>query len=279
MVVITKQFVMRRSSLFLFLFSMLTISAVFTWSACSGDGGGVNIFSVEDDKMLGMQLRDEILANPQEFPVLDEVQYASAYGYLNDVVDDILASGEVRYAEAFAWETRIIENDTVLNAFAAPGGYIFVYTGLIKFLEKKDDFVGVMGHEMAHADRRHSTQQLTQQYGVAVLLELLVGNNESLLGNVLGSLLTLKFSRDDEAEADEYSVIYLCDTEYAANGAASFFEALLNMGVATPPQFLSTHPSPDNRVADINAEADSRGCDTTFDSNDQEWEAFKASLP
>lgn len=268
---------MRKS--ILFFLSALAISITLTWSACKGDGGGVNIFSVEDDKMLGMQLRDEILANPQEFPVLNEAQYASAYNYLDGIVDDILASGEVRYADEFDWETRIIDNDTVLNAFAAPGGYIFVYTGLIKFLDEKDDFVGVMGHEMAHADRRHSTQQLTQAYGVAVLLELLVGNNENLLADVVGSLLTLKFSRDDEAEADEYSVIYLCETEYAANGAASFFEALLNMGVSTPPQFLSTHPSPDNRVTDINAEADSRGCDTAFDSNDQEWEAFKASLP
>ena len=261
------------------MFSVLAISIALTWSACKGDGGGINLFSVEDDKMLGMQLRDEILANPQEFPVLDEVQHASAYSYLNGIVDDILASGQVRYADEFLWEARIINNDTVLNAFAAPGGYIFVYTGLIKFLDEKDDFVGVMGHEMAHADRRHATRQLTQAYGVAVLLELLVGNNQSLAGDVLGSLLSLKFSRDDESEADEYSVIYLCGTEYAANAAASFFEKLINLGAASPPQFLSTHPNPGNRVMDINAEADSRGCDTAFNSNDQEWEAFKRSLP
>ncbi len=268
---------MRKLSLFLFSIFLVTIT--LTSSGCGGDGGGVNIFSVEDDKMLGMQLRDEILSNPQEYPVLDEGQYASSYSYLNEIVDDILTSEDIRYKEEFAWETYIIDNDTVLNAFAAPGGYMFVYTGLIKYLDAKDDFAGVMGHEMAHADRRHSTQQLTQQYGVAVLLELLLGNDQNLLRDVLGALVTLKFSRDDEAEADEYSVIYLCDTQYAANGAAGFFEQLLNMGVATPPQFLSTHPNPGNRVADINAVADSRGCDTAYDSNDQEWEGFQNGLP
>ena len=155
---------------------------------------------------------------------------------------------------------------------------MFVYTGLIKFLDEKDDFVGVMGHEMAHADLRHSTNQLTTQYGFGFLLQLITGGEPGQLEQVLASLLTLRFSRSDEAQADEFSVAYLCDTEYAANGAASFFEKLLALGGSRPPEFLSTHPSPDNRVADINAEADERGCDQTFDSDDTEWEAFQESL-
>jgi beta-barrel assembly-enhancing protease len=257
------------------------LTAIFTLPACDDDGrgGGVNIFSIEDDKQLGRDLRDEILANPQEFPVLNQGQNPDAYAYLQDIVDEILQSGEVKYADEFAWEVYLIDDPETLNAFAAPGGYIFVYTGLIKFLEEKDDFVGVMGHEIAHADLRHSTQQLTQQYGVATLLSLLLGQDSELLQNVLGSLLSLKFSRDDESQADEFSVIYLCQTEYAANGAASFFEKLVAQGTANPPEFLSTHPSPDNRVEDINMEAQDRNCDTSFDSDAQAWMDFQNSLP
>lgn len=265
-----------------FVALVVIASIVLLGNACKDDdgGGGINLFTVQDDIELGQQLRDEVLANPQEFPVLDEVQYASAYAYLQDIVDDILASGEVKYADEFEWEVRIIDDPETLNAFAAPGGYIFVYTGIIKFLEEKDDFVGVMGHEMAHADRRHSTQQLTQQYGVATLLGFLLGENQALVSDILGSLLSLKFSRDDESDADTYSVIYLCETEYAANGAASFFQKLIDEGAAgAVPEFLSTHPNPDNRVEDINMEASDRNCDTTFDSDQQEWMGFQNSLP
>lgn len=243
-------------------------------------GSGINLFSIQDDIELGAQLRNEILANPQEYPVLDESQYASAYAYLRGIRDDILASGEIAYDTEFPWEVYIIDQPDVLNAFAAPGGYIFVYSGLIKFLDEKDDFVGVMGHEMAHSDNRHSTQQLTQAYGVSVLLGFLLGQDQGLVADILNSLVNLRFSRDDETEADRFSVIYLCETEYAANGAASFFQKLIDQGATGgTPEFLSTHPNPDNRVEAINMQAEERNCDTTFDSNDQEWQAFQNSLP
>ena len=266
-----------------FAMLLIMVSIVLLSNACKDDeggGGGINLFTVQDDIELGQQLRDEVLSNPQEFPILEEAQYPDAYAYVRDIVNDILASGEVKYADEFDWEVRIINDPQTLNAFAAPGGYIFVYTGLIKFLDEKDDFVGVMGHEMAHADRRHSTQQLTQQYGVATLLGFLLGENQELISDILGSLLSLRFSRGDETEADRYSVIYLCETEYAANGAASFFQKLIDEGSAGGvPEFLSTHPSPDNRVEDINMEASDRNCDTTFDSDQQEWMDFQNSLP
>lgn len=240
--------------------------------------GDFNIFSIEDDKMLGLQLRDEILANPQEYPVIDRASNPSAYTYLEDIVDEILGSDEIIYKDEFAWEIYLIKDDSTLNAFAAPGGYIFVYSGLIKFLDEKDDFVGVLGHEIAHADKRHSTDQLTDQYGIATLLQFITGDDQGTLSQILSSLVTLKFSRSAEAEADMFSVAYLCDTKYAANGAASFFEKLLQEGAAQQPEFLSTHPNPDNRVEAINAEATERGCDQTFDSDDEAWQAFQQSL-
>jgi predicted Zn-dependent protease len=257
----------------------LLLALTLTLSAC--DDGDINLFSIQDDIALGAQLRDEVLANPQEYPILPRSQYPQAYNYLEDIRDDILASGQVRYADEFPWEVYLIDDPGTLNAFAAPGGYIFVYTGLIRFLDEKDDFVGVMGHEMAHADRRHSTDQLTKAYGISILLEVLLGNQANTqIADILASLVSLQFSRQDETEADTYSVIYLCGTEYAANGAASFFQKLTDQMGSTPvPEFLSTHPNPDNRVENINTQADERGCDTTFDSSESEWEAFQRSLP
>ena len=67
-------------------------------------------------------------------------------------------------------DLRIIHDDSTLNAFCTPGGYIYIYTGILKFLDSEDEFAGVLGHEIAHADLRHSTRQMTKQYGVQILL-------------------------------------------------------------------------------------------------------------
>ncbi len=255
------------------------VTGFFLFLTISCGDNGINIFSVDDEVNLGMQLRDEILADPEQFPVMDRNQYSGAYQYVESIVNDILASGEVQYKDEFIWEVHLIDDSEILNAFAAPGGYVFVYTGLMKFLDSKDDLAGVMGHEMAHADRRHATNQITKQYGISILLTLISGGDPGTLSQVLASLVGLQFSRDHETEADEYSVIYLCETAYAANAAASFFEKLTNEDSSNPPAFLSTHPNPENRVEKINMSAVDKGCDITFNSSQNEWENFQNSLP
>ncbi len=246
-------------------------------TACTEEGG-VNLFTVEDDMELGAQVHQEILADPATYPILDEDQYPEAYDHLYRIRDELLDTGEVDYADTFAWDAYIIHDDEVLNAFAAPGGYIYVYTGLIKYLDHEDHFSGVMGHELAHAAERHSTQQLTKVYGLATLIAAVLGEDPGLIAEIAAGLVSLSFSREAETEADEYSVYYLCETYWAANGTAGFFERLLEEGGAGTPEFLSTHPSSESRVEDINALAEELGCDTTL-LEDSEWADFLASLP
>jgi predicted Zn-dependent protease len=235
-------------------------------AACSDDGGlpDINLFTIEDDIALGQQLDDEIMSDPATFPVLDEDAYADAYAHLHDIRDEILASGEVAHADDFAWELKIIQDDATLNAFAAPGGFMYVYTGLIRFLEVEDHLAGVIGHEIAHAAERHTTDQLTELYGFELLLQVVLGEEPGLIGDIAATLASLQFSKLDETDADEHSVTYLCETRYAANGAAGFFEKLLEAegdGFQIP-EFLSTHPSSESRVEDINALAEELGCST-----------------
>lgn len=222
----------------------------------------VNVFTVQQDKELGAQLAQEIASNPQEYPILDPAQYPVAYSYMMDMRDQILSSPEVKFKNEFEWQLRIIQDDNTLNAFAAPGGYIYIYTGLMKYLDKVDHLAGVLAHEIAHADQRHSTSQLTKQYGLEILVSIASRNATSeQLGQIAAGLTQLGFSRADEADADEHSVEYLEDTRYACNGAAGFFEKLIASGqTSNTPAFLSTHPSPDNRVAEINNRADELGC-------------------
>ncbi len=254
-----------------------SFAILFSCNGCKDQG--FNIFSIEDDKQLGLQLQDEISANPGDYPVLSESQYSAAYAHLYRIRDSILNSGNVVHKDDFEWDLQIIQDDSVLNAFCAPGGYIYVYTGLIKFLDSEDQLAGVLAHEIAHADKRHSTEQLTKSYSISLLLQVVLGENAQLLSEIAQGLVSLKFSRSDESEADEYSVKYLCPTEYNAAGAAGFFDKLIQMEQAgATPQFLSTHPNPDNRVADMNVHKTDFGC-TGTETFDTRYQQLKNSLP
>lgn len=237
------------------------------------------LFSVEDEIKLGRQVAAEVEKDPKN-KILDEKKYPQAYAHLRRITNTILNSGQVKYKDQFVWQVKIIHNDSILNAFCAPGGFIYVYTGIIKFLDNEDQFAGVMAHEIAHADRRHATDNLMKAHGINLLLQLVLGkNSNNQIVQVANGLLNLKFSRNHENEADEYSVIYLCNTNYRSDGAAGFFEKMLSTGKGSQvPAFMSTHPNSENRIQNIRNAASQRKCKLN-PARDAKYEAFKKSLP
>ena len=259
----------------------LTLIASFTlFMSCGGGDDGLIFFSVEDDIELGKQVRDEIEADTS-FVILSDVEYPEAYEFIRAMRDQILLSDEIEYDSLFDWEVYLVHDDEVLNAFATPGGYIYIYTGLIKFLDRSDDLAGVLGHEIAHSDRRHSIRQLQAQIGISTLLAVALGEDpgklQEVVGAITGSLATLQFSRNNEAEADEYSVYYLSDTDYQCDGAKSFFEKLIEEDqTGSTPEFLSTHPDPAERVDDISTvAADIPSCTNKPEINQQTFLQLK----
>ncbi len=243
------------------------------------------VFSVENDVDLGRQTVQSIEEDPQKFPLLSEKDYPQAYRHLRQLVREIVKSKDIQYADLFAYDdVRIVHDDTVLNAFCAPGGFIYVYSGLIRYLDAEDHLAGVLGHEIGHAERRHSSLRLQKEYGTRKLLELAawspaVGLSDVVMAKMLTELTTLRYSRGQEAESDRLSVRYLADSDYACDGAAGFFEKLLGQGDdAAIPEFLSDHPDSKARALNIRKEAAKLGCST--DLGDQSaWLAFKSSLP
>ncbi len=259
---------------------LLLLSVSILQSACDRPP---NVFTVDQDKELGAQLALEIAGDPTTYPVLSESAYPVAYAYMEDMKNEILSSPEVKFKDDFVWQLKIIQDDNTLNAFAAPGGYIYVYTGLMKYLDKVDHLAGVLAHEIAHADQRHSTAQMTNQYGLETLVGVASGGDPGQLTTIAAGLTTLSFSRSFETDSDEHSVDYLQSTKYACNGAAGFFEKLEAQGQSSgTPAFLSTHPSPDNRIKKINERATSYGCSTALyhDTGDNgAYAAMLATLP
>jgi beta-barrel assembly-enhancing protease len=231
------------------------------------------------DVSLGKQVSTQIEKDPK-VKILNEKDYPAAYQYLQNITKNIIESGQVKNAKNFPWVVKIIHDDKTLNAFCTPGGFIYVYTGLIKFLDSEDHLAGVMGHEIAHADQRHSTKQMLENQGIQMVSEMVLGKNQNAIANIAKNLLALKFSRTDETDADKASVNYLCATMYQADGAAGFFDKLQQQGKAgSTPTFLSTHPSPANRVTNIRTDAARRQCKSQTVRRANTYPDFKNSLP
>jgi predicted Zn-dependent protease len=258
--------------------AVITIAII---SACGlinkeNKGQGFNLYTVEQDKELGAQVSQEIDSNPAEYPLLDSASNVEAYQMIYRVRDRILNSGKVTHKDNFQWRLRIIDNDSTLNAFCTPGGYIYIYTGILKFLDNESQLAGVMGHEIAHADKRHSTRQMTKMFGIQVLVDVLAGDR-ALLKDVTTAIIGLKNSREHETEADQYSVEYLCPTEYDAAGGGGFFQKIEEMGGSRQPEFLSTHPDPGKRIEHFNSAKVSLGC-TGSNNNTNEYKRIVSTL-
>ncbi len=262
-------------------FVILLMMALALGSCKKGDNTiPLTIFTIQDDITLGKQVDNEIMNNPAEYPILDSAQYPAAYQHLYRIRNSVLAGGKVHYGGTFTWRCRIIRNDAVVNAFCVPGGNMYFYTGIIKLLDNEAQFAGVMAHEMAHADLRHTSEMLTLQYGEEFLLSLILGSNPSQLAQVAAGLAqglgNLAYGRTKEYAADAAAVRYLYPTPYDAASLGDFFTKL--EGQSSTPAFLSTHPSPENRLEKINETFQSLGgvhgqlfADT--------YQQFKISLP
>lgn len=248
----------------LFKKSVFVLLAVATVSSCSifnkVKKEGINIFTIQQDRDFGAKVAAEIDGNPTEYPILDSATYKEVYAYVYKVRNNILNSGKVQHKNDFQWRVRVINNDSILNAFCTPGGYIYVYTGILKFMDSEDQFAGVLAHEIAHADLRHSTRQMTKLYGVDALLGIIAGKYE-MVKQVTESIVGLKFSRDHETEADQGSVEYLCPTPYNAAGGAGFFQKVEESSKGGKQiEFLSTHPNPANRIEHFHNAKKDLGC-------------------
>ncbi len=154
----------------------------------------------------------------------------------------------------------VLQSD-IVNAFAAPGGYIYVTTGLLAAMENEAELACVLSHEMGHVTARHSVRAMQNALGIQVIAQLLLGEKaEEAWGQVAGAgagLFMMKNSRAHEFQADQFGVKYAVAAGYDPNGMITFFEKLVAMHGSGPGGFqgwLSTHPDTNDRIAAARAE-------------------------
>ena len=161
-------------------------------------------------------------------------------------------------ARQWRWEVNLLGSKE-LNAFCMPGGKIAFYFGILSQLQLNDDEVAaIMGHEVAHALREHARERMGKtaatRIGASVLSAFLgLGNAGDALLNMGGQLLTLKFSREDESEADIVGMELAARAGYDPKAGVTLWQKMLGVNKGAPPPFLSTHPSGATRIQDIEA--------------------------
>ena len=266
-------------------FSILIIlGAPASFQSCSNP---INIFSDADDIKLGKQIDEEIRKNPEQYPLLKDRPDINKY--IEKIGERILASPAITKKGIYAYQFAIINDDSTINAFCTPGGYIYVYTGLMKFVDNEATLAGVLGHEIAHAERRHSTRRITAAYGVQIVLGLVLGQNPGKAAEITANLFTglgfLANSRADETEADEYSFKYLSSSEYYPGGIRYFFDKIGAEGKRASgggfERLLSTHPLPQDRIDHVMELLAKAGNPQPTEANlfTTRYKAFKATLP
>jgi predicted Zn-dependent protease len=230
-------------------FQIIVLSfSVVTLSCTTSPTGKSQLHLVSDSEMAKMGT-DAYEQLKKETPITKDQKVTD---YVNCVADAITAELE---GETI-WEVNVFDEKQV-NAFALPGGKIGVYTGLLEVAEDQDQLASVIGHEVGHVLARHGSARysaaLASQVGL-IIAGVTLDDNTTLavlgIGTVLG---TMAYGRSHESEADEIGLDLMAKAGFDPRGSVELWKNMSEEGSSQPPEFLSTHPSHDTRIDDLNA--------------------------
>lgn len=211
----------------------------------------IMLISEKQEVAMGLAYDPQVMATFGEYPDAELQNFVQAKG---------TELGKISHRPTLEYHVRVVDSP-VVNAFAIPGGYIYLTRGIMAQFNNEAELIGVMGHEIGHVTARHSvSQQSKQQMGQLLLIGGMIASEKfaqyaqtALQGM---ELLFLKFSRDDERMADRLGVGYMSLLGYDGHKMADFFQVLSKMSMAESqggvPTFLSTHPDPGDRFNSVN---------------------------
>lgn len=237
--------------------SGLTVAAPPLLAQATQVKPGFNIFSEKQDVEIGRQSAAQA---ERQLPLLNDRRVEA---YASDIIRRLAAAAP---GAKYPYQIRVV-NASDINAFSLPGGYMYVNRGLIQAARSEPELAAVLAHEMSHVALRHGTHQASKAYmtqaGIGILGGLLGrGGNPNQVFQVLGGLglnaLFLKFSRDDEYQADTVGAQIMARAGYDPRAMADFFQVLRSQQRSNPSglaQFFSDHPAPADREARIRQEA------------------------
>lgn len=201
---------------------------------------------VEEENRLGKEVAREI-DKELTFHSSTEVQT-----YVRELATSILRNVP-NIPRGIQFRFVVVDDPDTINAFAIPGGGIYIYSGLMRAMDSEAELVAVLSHEIAHVTRRHVAQRLVAAYGADAISRAALGEEPGIVGQlataVIGQGFMLRYSRDQERDADEWGFDYMVRANYDPQAFVTFFRKL--EGAPSPPTFLSSHPPPSERVQNI----------------------------
>src|SRR5437867_2499876 len=228
---------------------MVSFALVFTGCARNPVTGKRQIVLVSESQEIAIGQQSDPQVR-EEYGVIENV---ALQAYVQSLGRKLVA---VSHRPNLEWHFTVVDSP-VVNAFAIPGGYVYLTRGILAYLGNEAELAGVMGHEIGHVTARHSVRQMTREQlaqiglGVGSVLSPTFGQFGNLAESSAG-LLFLRFSRDDEREADRLGVEYAARAAYDPREVSNFFDVLGRLSAAgdrkTIPGWLSTHPDPPQRV-------------------------------
>jgi predicted Zn-dependent protease len=201
------------------------------------------ILPMEVDRKLGQ-------ASSSQLDLMRTECSERATAYVRSIMEPVLAAAGPL---PFEFEVVVAKDETV-NAFALPGGFVTVNSGLLEAAESGEEVAGVLGHEIQHALLRHGTRRILRQLGGSIVLSLLTfGGEPTGISGLSGQLTSLAYDRQQESEADVRGVELLVHAGIDPRGLSAFFDRMSREGGPTPPALLSTHPDPGDRREQVAA--------------------------
>jgi Zn-dependent protease with chaperone function len=217
-----------------------------------------NKYKVQDDIELGRKTAVQV---EQKYPILSD---EDATRYVERVGRRLVAAIPPQFQQpAFDYEFRVV-NASDINAFALPGGPMYVNRGMIEAARNEGEMAGVMAHEISHVALRHSTAQATKQSSAGSVLgqlglilggAVLGGQTGAQAGAYAAAAWMTKYSREFESQADVLGARIMADAGYDPRDLANMFQTIAQQGGSRGPEWLSSHPDPGNRYQKINQEA------------------------
>lgn len=218
----------------------LVLLSVVSCTTTGINRGQLNLISTAQEVEMGDRFAEEI-AKQYTFLDVPDIQH-----YVRDVGGRLVAVSDRTDIE---YHFTVVDDRDHVNAFALPGGWVYVHSGLLERADNEGELAAVLAHEIGHVAARHHTEEMTKLLGYSLLVQLVLGEDPNqyaaLATELFGTLGRLKFSRNNELESDELALEYLSRAGYRPDALISFLEKLHRMENEEPSKiaaFLSTHP-------------------------------------
>jgi len=219
------------------------------------------LISEEQEIIIGKNLKNQISADTENYPPFKGDYRVTKF------VDSIgtLLSQNQKERPNLQFTFTILDDDSSINAFAIPGGHVFVYTGLLKEVENTAELAGILAHEIGHITNYHSADRLVAGEVTGLVNQILFGDESTIAkaaASLLENLAFLKFSRKNEFEADSFAVVYTCRAGINPLGIRDFFVKLKRKFGDSQKVFepLSTHPLISERIESVEKTINRTGC-------------------